>query len=143
MAQRDKRKLVALVAGFNTLRSVKTVAILGASGDRAKFGNKAVRAFHQCGYAVYPINLNLNWVEGIAAFRSIIDVPVKTDLVSAYLPPSVLLKTLSEIAAKSCGELWLNPGTDSPEVLAEVCRLGLKVVRTCSFVAIGVSPADF
>ena len=122
---------------------MKTVAILGASGDRAKFGNKAVRAFRQCGYAVYPINPNLNSVEGIAAFSSIKDVPVRTDLVSVYLPPSVLFKILPEIAAKGCGELWLNPGTDSPDVLAEACRLNLKVVRTCSLVAIGVSPVDF
>jgi predicted CoA-binding protein len=54
----------------------------------------------------------------------------------------VVLQVLPAIAAKGCGELWLNPGTDSPEVVAEAERLGLNVVRACSIVALGVSPAN-
>ena len=50
-------------------------------------------------------------------------------MVSVYLPPAVLLKVLPEIAAKGCDELWLNPGTESDEVLAEAERLKLKVIQ--------------
>jgi len=119
---------------------MKTVAIIGASNDRRKFGNKAVRAFRQQGCAVYPVNPKEAEIEGLPAFKSILGVPVRPQLVSVYLPPPALLKVLPEIAAKGCDELWLNPGTESDEVLAEAKRLGLKVIQACSIVGVGMSP---
>ena len=120
---------------------MKTIAILGASNDRAKYGNKAVRAFQQQGYAVYPINPKETQIENLPAFPSIREVPVRPQMVSVYLPPPVLLKVLPDIAAQGCDELWLNPGTESDEVLAEAARLGLNVIQACSIVAVGISPA--
>ena len=120
---------------------MKTIAILGASNDRAKYGNKAVRAFQRQGYAVYPINPKETQIENLPAFPSIREVPVRPQMVSVYLPPPVLLKVLPDIAAQGCDELWLNPGTESDEVLAEDARLGLNVIQACSIVAVGISPA--
>ncbi len=119
---------------------MKVVVIIGASNNRHKFGNKAVRAFRQQGYTVWPVNPQEAVIEGLSAFKSIADVPGRPHLVSVYLPPPVLLKVLPEIAAKGCDELWLNPGADSDEVLAEAGRLGLNVVRACSIVGVGLSP---
>jgi len=120
---------------------MKSVAVIGASTDRSKFGNKAVRAYAQRGFTVWPVNPKEPAVEGTPAFASIADVPGRPNLVSVYLPPPVVLKVLPAIAAKGCDELWLNPGTESTEVLAEAERLGLNVVQACSIVAVGVSPA--
>lgn len=120
---------------------MNSVAIIGASSDRAKYGNKAVHAFKQQGYTVYPVNPKETEIEGIPAFKSILDIPDRPGMVSAYLPPSVLIKVLPDIAKKGCDELWLNPGTESDEVLQEAERLGLNVIQACSIVAIGVSPA--
>ncbi len=119
---------------------MKTVAIIGASNDRSKFGNKAVRALLQQGYEVWPVNSREETIEGLCAFKDIRDVPVRPQLASVYLPPAVLLKVLPAIAAKGCDELWLNPGTESDEVLAEAERLGLNVIQACSIVGVGVSP---
>src|SRR6267142_6494139 len=119
---------------------MRSVAIIGASNDRSKFGNKAVRAFVQQGYQVYPVNPKEGTIEGLPAFKSIRDIPARPQLVSVYLPPAVLLKVLPDIAARGCDELWLNPGTESEEVLAEAEKLGLYVIQACSIVAIGVSP---
>jgi predicted CoA-binding protein len=119
-----------------------TVAILGASTDRSKFGNKAVRAFLQQGYRVFPVNPKAQEIEGLPAFASISDVPVRPQRVSVYLPPAVLLPLLPEIAAKGCDEFWLNPGSESDEVVAEARRLGLNVIQACSLVGLGVSPAS-
>ncbi len=121
--------------------SMKTVAIIGASNDRTKFGNKAVRAFLKQGYKVYPVNPSQTEVEGLPAFKSIREVPERPDMISVYLPPAVVLKVLPDIAARGCDELWLNPGTESEEVLAEAERLGLNVVQACSIVGVGMSPA--
>lgn len=121
---------------------MKTVAIIGASNDRHKFGNKAVRAFLRQGYSVYPVNRRETEIEGLPAFKNIRDVPERPHMISVYLPPPVLLKVLPDIAARGCNELWLNPGTESDEVLAEAERLGLKVIQACSIVGVGVSPGQ-
>jgi hypothetical protein len=120
---------------------MKSVAIIGASNDRGKFGNKAVRAFQQQGYTVYPVNPNEAQIEGIPAYKSIRDVPGRPQMISVYVPPPVLVKLLADIAAKGCDELWLNPGTESDEALAEAQKLGLTVVQACSIVGVGVSPS--
>lgn len=120
---------------------MKTVAIIGASNDTRKFGNKAVRAFVKQGYRVYPVTPKEPTVEGLPAFPTIADVPERPQMVSMYVPPPVVLKLLPDIAKKGCDELWLNPGTESDEVLAEAERLGLNAIQACSIVAVGVSPS--
>ena len=121
---------------------MKIAAIIGASADRSKFGNIAVRAFVRQGWTVYPVNPKEPSIECLPAFKSIAEVPVRPNLVSVYLPPPVLLKILPDIAARGCTELWLNPGTESDAVLAEAERLGLKVIQACSIVGIGLSPGE-
>ena len=121
---------------------MRSVAIIGASNDRSKFSNKAVRAFIQQGYQVYPVNPREGTIEGLPAFKSIRDIPARPQLVSVYLPPAVLLKVLVDIAARGCDELWLNPGTESEEVLAAAEKLGLNVIQACSIVGVGVSPRE-
>ena len=128
---------VARVRSLRDIGEVKTVAIIGASSNPNKFGNKAVRAFQRHGYTVYPVNPNEPEVEGIATFKSIKDVPVRPHMVSVYVPPPVLVKLLPDIAAKGCDELWLNPGTESDAVLSEAKLLGLNTIQACSIVAIG------
>ena len=122
---------------------MKTVAILGASTDRNKFGNKAVRAYAQSGYRVFPINPKEPSVEGLPAYPSLSGVPERPNVVSVYLPPPVTLKLLPEIAQRGCDELWLNPGAESEEILAAAESLGLKVVHACSIVSLGLSPSQF
>jgi hypothetical protein len=119
---------------------MKTAAILGASADRNKFGNKAVRAFKQQGYTVYPVNPKEISIEGLPAYPTLAAVPGRPQMISVYLPPNVVLKLLPEIAAKGCDELWLNPGTESEEVLAQAERLGLNVIQACSIIGVGSSP---
>jgi predicted CoA-binding protein len=116
---------------------MKTAAIIGASNDPAKFGNKAVRAFLQRGYTVFPINPKETQIEGLEVFKNIAEIPVRPNLVSVYLPPAVLLKVLPDIAAKGCDELWLNPGTESADVLTLAEQLKLNVIQACSIVGLG------
>jgi uncharacterized protein len=122
-----------------------SIAILGASADRSKFGNKAVRAFVAKGYDVYPVNPKGGEVEGLAVVKSLADIPagVRLGRISVYLPPAVGLKMLPEIAARGCGELWLNPGSESPQLVEQAEKLGLNVIQACSIVAIGMSPHQF
>jgi predicted CoA-binding protein len=117
-----------------------TVAILGASADPAKFGNKAVRAHLAAGYDVFPVNPKGGEIEGLTVYQRVADIPVPLDRVSIYLPPPVALQLLPEVAAKGCRELWLNPGSDSPEVIARARELGLEPIVACSIVGVGMRP---
>jgi len=119
-----------------------TAAIIGASNDRGKWGNKSLRAFQQKGYTVYPINPNEAVIEGLPSYKTIGEVPTRPDLVTVYVRPQVLLQILPEIAEKGCDELWLNPGTESEAVLAEAERLKLNTIQACSIIGVGVSPGS-
>ncbi len=124
--------------------SMPTVAILGASSDRAKFGNKSVRAHVQAGYDVYPVNPKGGTIEGLTVYRTLDDVPVAhLTRISVYLPPAVALSSLPAIAAKGCDELFLNPGTESPEILEQAKAYSLNAIPACSIVNLGLSPSQF
>ncbi|MFL5245147.1 MAG: CoA-binding protein [Gemmataceae bacterium] len=119
----------------------KTIAIIGASADRGKFGNKAVRAYASQGYEVFPVHPRETEIEGHPVYRSVLDVPAaELDRITIYLPKEPALETLEEIARKPAREVWFNPGADDPLVVAKARQLGLPVVIGCSIVAIGVNP---
>lgn len=121
--------------------SQPTIAIVGASADRSKYGNKAVRAYAKQGYRVFPINPREGEVEGLTAYPSISDLPVeRLERVSLYVPPSIGLGLLPHIAAKGCDELWLNPGSESAEVVNKALELGLNPIIACSIIDVGEHP---
>lgn len=121
----------------------KTVAVIGASADRRKFGNKGTRAFVAAGWRVFPVNPNEATIEGLPAVASVADIPDALDVVSLYVPSAVGLRLLPAIAAAAPEEIWLNPGAESIELLAAAKTLGLRTVQTCSIIAVGFRPSDF
>jgi len=121
----------------------RVVAVIGASSDRNKFGNKAVRAFAHHGDTVVAINPRETDVEGVATFASVLDVPGPIDMATFYVPPRVGLAILEEVARKGIGEVWLNPGAASPELVERARALGLHAIVACSIVAIGESPSAY
>ena len=118
----------------------RTIAIIGASTDRRKYGNKAVRAFRDGGWTVYPVNAKEQEVEGLKAYASITDVPDPIERVSMYVPPSVGITMLESIAAKQPGELFFNPGSEDATVIEKAKALGLNPINACSIVNIGRRP---
>lgn len=122
----------------------KTVAVIGASADRSKFGNKSVRAHAAMGYTVFPINPRETEIEGWPTFASLADVPVNhVDRVTMYVLPHIGIQLLEEIASKQPSEVWLNPGTESDRLVARAEELGLPVIQACSIVDLGTTPAAF
>jgi len=121
----------------------RTVAVIGASPDRQKFGNKALRAFRDRGYTVIPINPKEPEIEGEKSYASVLDVPGAIDMATFYVSPAVGLKILDDVAKKGIPEVWFNPGADSPEVVERARALGMKAVAACSIVGIGASPMAY
>jgi predicted CoA-binding protein len=119
---------------------VPSVAVIGASSARHKYGNRAVRAYLRQGWTVYPVNPNEANVEGLATFARITDIPGPVDRASLYVPAEVGESLLAGIRDKGVKELWVNPGAESDRLLAEAERLGLEPIQACSIIDIGERP---
>jgi predicted CoA-binding protein len=121
----------------------KVVAVVGASSDRGKFGNKALRAFRAEGYIVVPVNPNEAEVEGMKTYATVLDVPQSIDMATVYVPPEIGITLLPQFEQKGIPEIWMNPGAVSDELLAEARRRKLNVIAACSIIGIGRSPYQF
>jgi len=121
----------------------KHVAVVGASRDRRKFGNKAVRAFLSEGHTVYPINPGEATVEGLPAYASVLDVPGPIDMATVYVQPDVAMGLLDDFERKAIPEVWFNPGSESDELMAETRRRKLNAIYACSIMGIGHSPGEY
>ena len=120
----------------------KVVAVIGASSNRNKFGNRALRAFRQQGYTVVPINPREAEVEGLKAYASVLDVPGTIDMASFYVPPAIGEQVIEEVARKRIPEVWLNPGAESDALVARARALSIRPIVACSIMAIGQDPYD-
>ena len=118
----------------------KVVAIIGASSNRRKFGNRALRAFRQQGFTVLAINPNEREVEGLKTYPSVLDVPGSIDMATFYVPPDIGEQVIEEIARKQIPEVWLNPGSESDELIARAKALDITPIVACSIIAIGEDP---
>lgn len=120
-----------------------TVAVIGASRDRSRFGNISVRAHLQQGYRVFPINPNATEIEGQPAYASVTDLPVQQlDRITVYVPLETGIDVLDEIAEFDADEIWFNPGSADTDLRARAAELGLEIIEACSIVDIGISPGS-
>jgi predicted CoA-binding protein len=118
----------------------RVVAVIGASNNPRKFGNRAVRAFRRQGYTVVPINPHEPEVEGLKTYKSVLDVPGAIDMATIYVPPDVGEQVIEEIARKKIPEVWLNPGAESDALIERARALDIKPIVACSIIGIGENP---
>lgn len=117
------------------------VMIIGASNHREKFGNKAVRAYLRQRHDVIPINPNERQVEGLRCVATVGDVEGHVDRALFYVPPQVGLEVIEQLAVRGdVDEVWLNPGAESPELIARARHLGLEPITACAIIDIGERP---
>ena len=118
----------------------KVVAVIGASSNRRKFGNKALRAFENQGYVVVAINPNEREVEGHRTYPTVLDYPGAIDMATVYIPASAGVGVMDDLKEKGVPEIWLNPGADDQAVVDRARQLGLHVIQACSILGIGETP---
>lgn len=121
----------------------KTVAVVGASSDRRKYGNKALRAYLAEGHTVIPINPNEPEVEGLKTYKSVLDVPGPIDMATVYVQPEIAMRLLDEFEQKGIPEVWINPGAETDEMMDTARQRKTKLIFACSIVGVGRSPREF
>ena len=117
-----------------------SIAIIGASNNREKYGNKAVRAYLHKGYTVYPVNPKEEMIEGLKVYKSVLDIPGSVDIASFYVLPQIGIKIIEEVAQKGIKEAYFNPGSESDELYEKAKQLGINPIIACSITAVGLSP---
>ena len=121
------------------------VAIVGASSDREKFGNKAVRAYLKQGHRVFPVNPTAKMIENLQVYPDLKEIPAPLEVISIYLPPAITEKILDELSTlePKPETIYVNPGAESEEVEKKAHDLHLPVKFACSIRAIGEDPANY
>ena len=154
MISRDEKRVASCCPGsskcLKTIRKEldlagKTVAVVGASADRTKFGNKAVRAFHDAGWMVFPIHPVLKRVEGLPAYREprrpARDLARPGELLrTSENRPRVARPSARGKASASSGSI---PARNRPQLLARAEELGLNVIQACSILGAGRHPGAY
>ena len=75
------------------------LAVVGVSRDTKKFGNAAYKALKEKGYQVYPINRNVETIEGDRCYASLGVLPEKVDGVLIVVPPTETERVVREADA--------------------------------------------
>ena len=106
----------------------ETFAVVGASTDRAKYGNKVLRSYIQNNRKVFPVNPNANEVEGLKAYSDLASLPEKVDAVSIITPPPITEKVVKEALDLGIRHLWMQPGAESEAAIAAAQAAGANVI---------------
>ncbi len=116
-------------------------AVVGASSDRSKYGNKVLRSYLQNGRDAVPIHPKEKEVEGVACFASLSAIPEgeRPDAVSIITPPAVTEKVVAEALALGIRHLWMQPGAESPQAISDAQDAGANVIGggPCVLVSLG------
>ena len=87
-----------------------------------------------------PINPNESQVEGLKSYASVLDVPDAIDMATFYVPPDIGEQVMPEVARKRIPEVWLNPGSESDELIRLARSLEVEPIIACSILGIGENP---
>jgi predicted CoA-binding protein len=106
----------------------KRFAVVGASTDREKYGNKVLRVYQQNQLEVVPINPNAAEVEGLKAYPDLASVPGEIDGVSIITPPKVTEHVVEEAVTRGIRNIWMQPGAESEVAIEAAENAGANVI---------------
>jgi predicted CoA-binding protein len=111
-------------------------AVVGASNDRRKFGNKVLRCYWEHGLRAFPVNPREREVEGQPCFKRLADLPERVHGVSLITQPAVSEGIVDEALALGIERLWFQPGAEHMAAIARATEAGVAVIYggTCVLV---------
>ena len=112
------------------------IALVGASNDKSKFGNRIYRDLRSKGYNVVPINPKDENIEGDKAYTSIQMMEELPDIVNFVVPPPIAMKVAQNAVELGVEYLWFQPGSESDELENWLkCTDGIKyLINACIMV---------
>ena len=130
---------MAVADRIQSFLACEAFAVVGASVDRSKYGNKVLRCYQQHGREVYPINARAAEVEGLKAYPSLAALPVGVKAISVITPPAITEQVVQEAAAAGVEHIWMQPGAESDAAIRSAEALGLSVIAggPCLLVVMG------
>lgn len=117
----------------------KVFAVVGASTDREKYGNKVLRCYLQNDLVAWPVNPHDEEIEGVPCYPDLASLPESVHGVSIITPPAVTLGIVEQAAEAGIKRIWMQPGAESSDAIARAEELGLSVIAggPCLLVALG------
>lgn len=114
-------------------------AVVGASNDRNKFGNKVLRCYLQNHKTVYPVNPKESEIEGIQCISQIADLPPEVKSISIVTPPHVTEQVVQEAIKKGIQHVWMQPGAENTESILICEKHGVNVIANgpCILLTLG------
>ena len=114
-------------------------AVVGASADRGKYGNKVLRVYLQNKRKVFAVNPRGGIIEGLEAYRDLASLPELPHGVSIITPPSVTEQVVDQAVQLGIKHLWMQPGAESEAAISRARESGVNVVAKgpCALVVMG------
>jgi predicted CoA-binding protein len=106
----------------------RTWAVVGASQDPLKFGNRVFRSLRDAGYIVYPVNPKGGELDGATVYPTLADLPEQPEVVDFVVPPPVTEQVVKEAHKLGLARIWMQPGAESEAAIAYCHEHGLQVV---------------
>ena len=106
----------------------KRFAVVGASQDRSKYGNKVLRVYQQNNLEAVPVNPNAGEIEGVKAYPDLTSVPGSIDGVSIITPPRVTDEVVRQALALGIKNIWMQPGAESSQSVELAKHAGANVI---------------
>jgi predicted CoA-binding protein len=122
----------------------KRFAVVGASKDRAKYGNKVLRAYLQNNRDAIPVNPGADEIEGLTTYRDLASVPGNVDGVSIITPPNVTEKVVDQALQRGIKQIWMQPGAENSAAIESAEKAGANVIAggPCLLVALRYRESD-
>ncbi len=103
-------------------------AVIGASSNREKYGNKVLRCYMQHRKVVYPVNPLKQQIEGIPVVHSINELPKEVKSISVITPPQITEYIVDEAIKKGIENIWMQPGTESDSAIKNAIEHRMNVI---------------
>ena len=112
------------------LKSVKTIAMVGASSDKTKFSYGVLRVLHETGYEMLPVNPDqkLNQIRGLKVYHSLKEIDKPVDMVQVFRRKEELINIAKEAIEIGAKVLWGQIGVYDDEAARIAENAGLKVI---------------
>lgn len=107
----------------------KKFAVVGATDNPEKYGNQILKNLKSRGYEVYPVNPNIEELEGSRCYPSLNDIPVKVDVVDFVVPPKATEEILKQCKELGLNRIWLQPGSENETAITFCRENNMKVVH--------------